>query len=106
MNSNALIFANGKDYQIVAGPSKADLQDALFKKGDDGHSRKVKFTILTPNNFVVEASVSSVEAEDGSRESWNIIGYALNVTTQRKSAPKLKIYFTTHRRTGVLSFVD
>ncbi len=106
MNSTPLIFSNGKDYQIVAGPSKEALQDALFKKADDGSARKVQFTILTPDRFVIEANVLSVQAEDGSRESWNITGHALNVKGPYKRSYMLKIYFSTHRRSGVLSFVD
>ena len=105
MNSATLAYSNGKDYQIVAGPSKEALQDALFKKADDGSARKVQFTILTPDRFVVEATVLSVEAEDGSRESWNVRGHALNVKGPDKRTYTLKIYFSTHRRSGMLSFV-
>ena len=61
-------------FLIVGGPDKFDLMLSLF----DG--KKVKFFIEQPdggkNGFPPEFEINilSVEAEDGSRESWDCVG--------------------------------
>ena len=57
--------------------------------------------------FVIDCRILSVECEDGSRESWNVTGYALlpkqiDLTQKRR---RFKVYFHSVRRTGVLSLI-
>jgi hypothetical protein len=54
-----------------------DLMLALFDKPRSNHPavRTVDFEALIPMPVLITASVTSVQAEDGSRESWNVEGY-------------------------------
>ena len=101
---------------ITNGPSKWDLSVALFdRKLVNG--RKVRFAVATTPEVQVEVLVSSVQAEDGSGESWNIEGYATELkcfpkggtwkdTTVPPPPHRVFICFRTDRRTGYIKFLD
>ena len=94
-------------YQIVNGPSKRDLELALFD-GDSQHRRHVVFSFeehygesgksiaLTVRAFIL----NGVSREDGSGESWLINGYFAG------AYPPIPIkgYFSTKTRKGHLEF--
>jgi|AP95_1055475.scaffolds.fasta_scaffold206342_1 hypothetical protein len=74
---------------ITEGPSKYDLQAALF----DG--KKVCFTVEGLGQ--IEVQMNNVGIEDGGRESWLIEGYAFLASQQ-----KFHGYYETRRRKGWL----
>lgn len=92
---------------LVDGPSKFDLMLALFDK-DKG--RKVSFT--DEHGMKYEASISMVESEDGSGESWNLKGSTTIWGAGGKEGDgKVHLlryhfigYFRTDRRKGHLIF--
>lgn len=79
---------------IVNGPSKFDLTQALFV----WKPIKPKVNFSFSKGYDVSAVILSVQSEDGSGESWNIEGYVGN--NQR-----FKAYYRTDRRTGTYTFV-
>lgn len=90
---------------LIDGPSKFDLMMALFDKG-----RKVSFT--DERGMKYEATISMVEAEDGSHESWNLKG-STTIWGAGGSDGDGKVrliryrfigYFRTDRRKGHLVF--
>lgn len=81
------------DQRITAGPSKFDLMLAVFERG-----KNVEFTV---DGKQVEVNVSSILAEDGSRESWCLSGYIIGQQFKRYTA-----YFSTQRRTGRFTEVE
>jgi len=97
--------------RIVNGPSKWDLILALFE------SKKMEFTV-EPIKYgmrnVFRIQVNAVEAEDGSRESWNITGGIIGISQWSRepnpnSVEKIawrscKIYFHTQCRSGILNY--
>lgn len=89
---------------IVDGPSKWDLSIALFNKSLARNGPRfvdaVRFkTAESQRHFVI---VSSVQCEDGSRESWNIEGHELNENGSLGN--RVFIYYRTDKRTGCLKF--
>ena len=96
-----------EEYQIIDGPSKMDLMLGLFDNSNK-HPRTVEFTIapvivnvlpdVLGEKEQVSVFVDSVQAEDGSGESWNICGRCAD------KRGKVKIYFSTQRRAGHLEF--
>ncbi len=89
---------------INNGPSKYDLQKALFdRKGNGGKPHQVEFT--TDDGVTLVVIVSWVEAEDGSGDSWNI---EARVVRQFSASMKSNIsytvrgWFNTARRHGRL----
>lgn len=103
---------NSTNYRISKGPSKFDLSIALLSDVKDGmNPYSVEFAVDDPTlggrAVTFKVVILSIEAEDGSRESWNITGYKVWETgTTKRSESKVKIYFRTDRRTGCLQFVD
>jgi hypothetical protein len=107
--------------RIVNGPSKWDLMLGLFE------GKKVEFTVETtkhdytsknvfithPKN-IFHVQVNSIEAEDGSRESWNITGGIVGITqwcrepnsnfVEEIAWRNCKIYFHTRCRRGNLDY--
>ena len=75
--------------QIIEGPSKYDLQAALF----DG--KRVRFTVEGLGQ--IEVQMNNVGIEDGSRESWLIEGYVV-----LDNWKKFHGYYETRRRKGWL----
>lgn len=75
--------------EIVDGPGKYELERALF----DG--KIVQLTIAGGRELNV--LILSVEAEDGSRESWNLVG-------RNFDHGRFKAYFETRRRHGTIEF--
>lgn len=62
-----------ESFDIKYGPSKYDLQKALFdRKGNNGKAHKVRFTTSTGLTLIV--AITMVEAKDSSGEYWNIEG--------------------------------
>ena len=85
--------------KILAGPGKHDLQLALFE-GKEAHFR-VEFH---GRKQTIRVNIVAVEAEDGSRESWNIQGHIrLSEPLSRK---RFNAYFQTRQRTGFLEITD
>jgi len=100
-------------YPVVSGPSKWDLSLALFDRSSSS-ARKVLFGMKFNDRVADhEVQVNSVEAEDGSGESWNITGYATLIAGEgplRGSVPRrprhVSIYFRTDNRKGSITFLD
>lgn len=77
--------------KITNGPSKLDLMLALFDRPQQGtSSRKATFVTEDGKHHIV--TILSVEAEDGSRESWNIKAHI--------AEKNLSIYYRTDNREG------
>lgn len=107
---------------VVAGPAKFDLMLALFdRKMVNG--RKVVFGVTNSSpgkqdaavDLEYDVSVTSVEAENGGGESWNIQGYATIRPKDgewKDSSPvpsphrRVLIYFRTDKRKGHIKFLD
>ena len=83
---------NTEAVAILNGPSKFDIMLALFDR------RKVSLRVCFPrgNPFDAPLIVSSVEAEDGSGDSWNIKG-TLQV---EDGLYPFSFYFSTKNRKG------
>lgn len=104
-------------YEILGGPSKWDLSVALFDKG-----RKVTFSAACPETIEFEMCVQSVQAEDGSRESWNIEGSAIpddfqghttelnhlhpDIPAYQLKQHRVFIYYRTNTRKGYIRFLS
>ena len=100
---------------IVDGPGKYELSVGLFDNTTE-HPRCVDFTFITdphhmgscPNWFSsqgglrqkLQVSISSVEREDDSGESWNITG----VIFHEKGHIRFSGYYTSRRRSGCVMF--
>lgn len=102
---------SANQFAILAGPSKFDLATALFSSmKPDGKTLTVTFEVQDPtiaNRVTVEVIVNGAQAEDGSRESWNIEGFEIAQDGKPlKGWSKVRIYFRTDRRTGHLKFVS
>ena len=97
---------------LVEGPNMFDLMLALFT------GKRVIFTIEFKNGMkaLMETQINAIEAEDGSRESWNITGYITAVSSFSGHRPGPLIpedsierrffwaYFQTRRRSGVIKY--
>lgn len=88
------------NYLITDGPSKFDLMASLF----DG--KLVEFTQVTEMNYVfkIQARVQSVEQEDGSDHSWNLVIFVHPGT----NAPlglnkKYSAYYNSRTRKGTIA---
>ena len=95
-------LAEAGQINLVDGPSKFDLMLALFDKSSP--ERRVNFKSLAGSTF--DCSVLSVRAEDGSRESWEIEGWASLVPVsggQLVMQRYVKVYFHTGRRRGIIT---
>lgn len=90
-------------YSLVQGPSKFDLSVALFR-GTQNDLVEFAYQSSTGERIIIQCRILSVEAEDGSRESWNICGYAKfqNDPDHRRPWRKFKAYFHTGNRKGHL----
>ena len=77
---------------ITAGPSKLDLMFSLFE------GKHIKLTV---DGKEVEVGVLQVQAEDGSRESWNLAGYIVGTLPSQC----FRAYFSTRRRKGHLEVI-
>jgi hypothetical protein len=78
---------------------------AMFDKPEGLHTRTVEFQ--TANGVQVVGVINEIQAEDGSRESWNIVGhFTLKPPVGVKATPGqwTKIYYNTVRREGF--FID
>jgi len=97
-----------REFKIVAGPSKYDLQKALFDRMGNGNKPHT-VTFTNDKGARIVAVILVVAAEDGSGESWNIEGYFTNLTTNRSDVSlniKFEGYFRTDRRIGHLTEVE
>lgn len=83
-------------YDIVQGYSKYDQIISQYE-------RKVVHLHLKGLGNPLPVIILSVQAEDGSGESWNIEGY---VTDGPMKAKKFAGYYRTDRRTGFLNLID
>ena len=100
-------------FHVIGGPSKFDLSNALFAWNPH---RPVVFNANCPVSTAFEVYVLSVQAEDGSGESWNIQGRVGEVQRpQRTGQEKLYLpeqgqrvflYFRTDRRQGHVKFFE
>lgn len=92
-------------HPIINGPSKWDLSIALFDRKPK--NRIVTFDTNCPLAAHIEVSVLSVQAEDGSGESWNIEGLVVdgNRATWTKGK-RVFIHFYTNTRSGQIRFFE
>lgn len=92
-------------FQIVDGPSKFDLMIALFHKPGNFGSQSPNFNdsplgFKSEDGRWLQVFVRGVQMEDGSHESWIIMGhYAVGGGT-------FKAYFSTKNRKGALLIDD
>lgn len=79
--------------KIVSGPSREEMFDSLrlFKE-----RRRVEFVLDDSRNsqFSTFCSIVSIQAEDGSGQSWNLDGYA-------EDGLRFQAYYRTDKRTGI-----
>ena len=100
-------------FDVLQGPSKADLQTALFH-GDSDHRIKVTFRLrATPETQAkthlsqdlrlatryIQVQINSVQRDDGSGESWNLQG---NMQIDGAFLP-YSMYYSSRRRLGQLT---
>jgi hypothetical protein len=79
---------------LVNGPSREELFDALRLRHE---GRKVTFT--DAHGLEYKASISAIEIEDGSGESWNLKGQASYQTVGGIVRP-MRFYFSGYFHTG------
>lgn len=84
-------------YNIVGGPSKFDLMLSLFD-GNKSPRRTVEFK-LQESQIPITVAITSVQQENGSGESWNILGEIVN----SDRGFKIDGYFSTKARAGWLT---
>jgi hypothetical protein len=90
-------------FEITNGPSKLDLQNALFDGNNRKNGRALDFELRTDasdKRKVIRLLIKGVEIEDGSGESWNI-----DATPIGDNLGNIEIYFRTDRRKGHLKLV-
>lgn len=80
--------------QIVNGPSKWDLMLGLMDN-DIQSPRRISFTLS--DHRMLDISLTSLEREDGSGQSWNFFGMT-------KELNKVKGHFDLRTRKGSLEF--
>lgn len=98
-------------FPVIGGPSKFDLSNGLFAWNP---RRPVIFQANCPVGTTVEVYVTSVQAHDGSGESWNIEGRVEKVQRPRRAGQEtlflpergqqVFLYFRTDRRQGHVKF--
>lgn len=100
-------------FSVIAGPSKFDLSTGLFAWNP---RRPVVFAANCPVGTQFEVYVTSVQARDGSGESWNIEGVVGEVRLPPRTEGKISftavpergqrvfINFRTDRRQGRVKF--
>jgi len=87
--------------KITNGPSKFDVMSSLFGTGSDNNIDLGPVFELE-DGTKVKVAINQVQREDGSGESWNIIGY--QVGSQHQSLDRyVKIYYSTRSRTGTIA---
>ncbi|MCC2631751.1 MAG: hypothetical protein K0S20_450 [Patescibacteria group bacterium] len=101
-------------YRIVSGPSKFDLMLALFHS-TYSHSHYVEFEVALPSGCSPskwEVRVQSIEREDGSGDSWNIVVDIISITSTGVKMPSASLhkdyrsykgYYSTKNRSGNFS---
>lgn len=94
------LMVSGEQYQIVTGPSKWDLMQALFE-GNSDSQKPVIFTVEGIGN--IEVQINDVGREDGSGESWLIKGYERLLGSTLRP---VKGYFNTRSRKGHIRTTD
>jgi len=102
---------DSKAFEIKNGPSKFSLSFALFGEKRGENNNHVEFSVADPTLqgriIIIHVAVQGIEAEDGSREAWNIWGYKTYETGAKKRTwNKVKIHFRTDRRSGCLQILD
>lgn len=84
-----------RKYNIVDGPSKYDLQAALFDRRGNGNKPHT-VTFKTEEGIKITAIILRVAAEDGSGESWLIKGFTDGVVMSHD----FNAYYRTDKRSG------
>lgn len=106
-------MATAQQYPITSGPSKFELSISLFDRKPQ--ARSVVFHTNCPLAAEVQVTITSVQAEDGSGESWNIEGYVSSATLAKgvrqpsyipENNQRTFIYFRTDRRQGYIRFFE
>ncbi|MFA6446211.1 MAG: hypothetical protein WCW14_03110 [Candidatus Paceibacterota bacterium] len=102
-----------QQYKIKKGPGKFELSMALFASPENGCSQTVLFEFefdrglpATSQLAGTWANIFSVEAEDGSRENWNILGTSTETQHHGPFGRKFKVYYNTQRRSGTFTFLE
>lgn len=101
------------DCPVTSGPSKWDLSLALFDR-KDSQPRQVQFHANCNLSCIVTVTITGVQAEDGSGESWNIEGRATKIIRQKgvldsfplPKAGRVSIHFRTDSRQGRIRFLS
>lgn len=93
-------MGSNDNYPVFGGPSKWDVAVALFTWKPARH--QVTFHANCPVGKEIEVSILSVQAEDGSGESWNIEGQVSKMipNTGFVLGKHVFIYYRTDRRQG------
>ena len=106
-------MASTQQYPITSDPSKFDLSVALFDRKPQ--ARSVIFHANCPLGVEIEVTITSIQAEDSSDESWNIEGYVSRATLEKgireyplsiEKGQRTFIYFRTDRRQGCIRFFE
>ncbi len=103
--------------EIIGGPSREDLRDALGSRKDhrfqvtfvlNGHARDVAMVNPFPldqDKIELVANVNGMEWEDGSGESWNLRCYAVRINGQDELISRpFMAYYRTDKRKGQVTF--
>lgn len=100
-------------HAVFSGPSKFDLSNGLFAWNP---RRPVVFHVNCPVGTEVDVFISSVQAEDGSGESWNIEGVVADVRRENRKGQeryflpergqRVFLYFRTDRSQGRATFFE
>lgn len=96
------------ELKIVGGPSKDDIQAALFDR--EGLAKRVEFVADPGNGFAnlgLEAQIESVTYLYGDRSSWAIKGVALDPrgTVACRNWRQFEASFNTKTRQGTFKYI-
>ena len=112
-----------KCYNIIAGPNKDKLFDALKYACSKGTRIPVEFVVALgytmpkgdPGRAVVpmhttDFKIMGIEDKDGSGESFNLHGYCkadlCSFGTPTYRSYRFKAYYNTKRRSGTITFIE
>lgn len=99
-------------FPILNGPSKWDLAIGLFDRKPFNRRLEFRANVDMSVGQPFEVTLTSVEAEDGSGESWNIKGYAMEIIHRESgrtipTPPRdVSIYYRTDTRKGHIKFLS
>ena len=89
-------MATEHEFPILDGPSKFDLMAALFDE------KRVRFNLEYAG--LVTVQINRVEAEDGSRDSWNIAGRLFGIVNP--TTTDFTGYYSSKQRKGDITMQE